>query len=95
MSAIDWSAYAALLIAILLGGCIALLLTMLDRVHEPLHVIRRQVWCPRYKRVTAVEFDERVQTGMAFRSVRACALRRAGEKCGDGCVCESGSVPIP
>lgn len=93
MPAVDWSAYTALLVTVLLGGCVAVLLSMLDREKVPLHDVRRRVWCPRHRRTAMVEFSERVQTGMAFRTVRHCPLRREGEQCGEGCAWESGSDP--
>jgi hypothetical protein len=95
MPALDWSAFMPVLVIVLLAGCGALLLSMLDRENVPLHEVRRRIWCPRHKRIAMVEFNERVQTGMAFRTVRHCPLRRQGEQCGEGCVWESGSVPTP
>jgi hypothetical protein len=95
MTWIDVSSFVALLVTLMLVGCVAALMSMLDRANQPLHVTRRLIWCPHYKRTTTVEFSERLQTGMALRTVRHCPLRREGEPCGEGCACESGVVPTP
>jgi hypothetical protein len=85
---IDWSAYAGLLVAALLGLCVAVLVSMRDRTHAPPHIVHRRVRCPQHGRTAMVEFTERVQTGVALRSVRHCPLRREGEQCGEGCAWE-------
>ena len=96
MATLDLAPYAALLVTFLLAVCIAIMFFfMRDRAHAPLHTVQRLVWCPRYRRAAMVEFNERVQTGLAVRTVRHCSQRRPGELCGEGCVWEAGSVPKP
>jgi len=43
--------------------------------------------------MAVVEFNERVQTGMAFRSAHNCPLRKPGEKCGEGCAFQATQWP--
>jgi len=96
MATLDLASYAAVLVTFLLGVCIAILFFfMRDREHAPLHAVRRLVWCPRHERTAMVEFNERIQTGLALRTVRHCPLRRPGELCGEGCAWESACVPEP
>ncbi len=94
MPTIDLSAYAGLLIIILLIGCFGALVLMRDRGHAAPRVVSHVVWCPRHRRTVAVEFNERVQTGMAFRTVRHCPLRAENERCGEGCVWEPAQPPL-
>jgi len=66
MATLDLASYAAVLVTFLLGVCIAILFFfMRDREHAPLHTVRRLVWCPRHERTAMVEFNERIQTGLA------------------------------
>jgi hypothetical protein len=94
MPSIDLSAYAGLLIIILLVGCFGTLFHMRDRDHAAPRLVSRFVWCPRHQRTVAVEFNERVQTGMASRTVQHCPLRAENERCGEGCAWEA-AQPLP
>lgn len=85
MPPIDPVASAGVFVALLLGGCIAVLIGMRDTAHSPPHAVWRWTWCPRHERAVMAEFMERVQTGLATRSVTQCPLRRPGEQCGEGC----------
>jgi hypothetical protein len=88
MPTIDLAAYAGFLIVFMLALCLVALVLMADTTHVAPHMVLRRVHCGRYGRTAEVEFTERVQCGLALRSVRHCPLRRQGEDCGEACVWE-------
>jgi hypothetical protein len=91
MSAIDLA--APVLVVVLLAVFFATLVYLRDPVRMGPRAVWRWVWCPRRGRTTMVEFTERVQTGMALRSVRQCPLRREGEPCGEECAWQPTLAP--
>jgi hypothetical protein len=93
MPTLDMAAYAGGVVFVLLAACFGLLALMRDPAHKAPHTVRRWVRCPQHDRSVLVEFTERVQTSMAYRSVRRCPIRGEGERCGEGCAWEPLALP--
>ena len=93
MHMLDLAAYTGPLLIVALLAVVALLVSLRDQEHAAPRLVSRTVWCPRHKRMAVVEFNERVQTGMAFRSAHNCPLRKPGEKCGEGCAVQATQWP--
>lgn len=85
MPSMDLAAYAGVIVVAIFGACVAALVAMRDTTHAAPHTVSRWVRCPRHERVAMVDFTERMQTGLAMRTVLHCPLRRPGESCGEGC----------
>ncbi|MBI1815164.1 MAG: hypothetical protein HYR72_09315 [Deltaproteobacteria bacterium] len=64
--------------------CLAILYSMRDATWSAPRVVSESVWCPLHRRQVAVDFLERVTTGMSSRSVQNCPLRGV-EGCGEAC----------
>jgi hypothetical protein len=71
-------------IAVALLACLTMLYSMRDPAWSAPRVVSESVWCPVHRGRVAVDFIERVTTGMASRSVRSCPLRGV-ERCGEAC----------
>jgi hypothetical protein len=95
MPTIDLAAYTGFLIVFLLVLCVVALVLMADTTSVAPHVVLRRVRCGRYGRTAQVEFTERIQCGLAIRTVRHCPLRHEGEHCGEACAWEPTWPPKP
>ena len=93
MQTFDWAAYTGPLLVVALLAIFALFVSLRDPEHAAPRLVSRAVWCPRHKRLTVVEFNERVQTGMAFRRAHHCPLRKPGENCGEECAWQATLSP--
>ena len=88
--------YVALGLGLLsaLVTCVATLFFMRDTTWAPPTVVSESVYCSTHGRRIVVDFVDRVQTGLRFRSVEHCPLRAADERCGEDC-CVVRHVPEP
>lgn len=83
---VDIYIVAGLSVAIFLALCVAVMYSMRDSRSAPSRVVSRSVWCAPHRECAAVDFVERVETGLTIRSVERCSLRGEHEHCAEDCV---------
>ena len=88
--AMDMQVVAALATGLALICCVLLLYYIRDKTWSPLRRFTQTVWCPTHERRATVDFNERVSTGIANRSVEACSLLERGERCSGPCLASLG-----
>ncbi len=82
---IDPYVVGAVLMALILSLCVAIMFLVRDRQSVPAHVVRRTLRCSERRQTATVEFIERTHTGMTVRSVQSCSLWAARQRCRQDC----------
>ncbi|HUI25403.1 MAG TPA: hypothetical protein VL403_04895 [Candidatus Kryptonia bacterium] len=65
--------------------CMAILFFMRDTTWVSPTTVSESVYCSTHRRRVVVDFVDRVDTGLRFRSVEHCPLRAADERCNEDC----------